>query len=211
MIERAYHRHFFDLSPRRHAQVRAALGRSAGPRAPLGDEAWDRPIGSVGDGSFQQRRDNAQPRSSRGPGRGPRSPSTPRRRLWRMRCAIGTVSSRTPRASSTIRGLVQPDSVSRSPAPDPPRRARANALTVAAPYAALHPPLSEICPPCPCPTPTNQCDDRITPTIRWSGRRNLLRSPSCHGACGMITPHSPRASTRSAGALHHVAVKPSYD
>jgi len=45
---------------------RSALGqlRSADPdalaRLDLGDEALDRPIGSVGDGSFEQRRDNTQ-------------------------------------------------------------------------------------------------------------------------------------------------------
>jgi hypothetical protein len=103
---------------------------------------------------FSQRLgDNAQPRSSQGPGRAPRSPSTPRRG-WRMRCVTGAPCLRARQGLLPRRaGWSSLTASARSPAPDPPRRGRANALTLAAPYAALHPSLSEICPPCPCPHP----------------------------------------------------------
>src|SRR5208282_5854554 len=48
--------------------------------------------------------------------------------------------------------------------------------TLVGPYAAHHPPLSEICPPCPCPAAANQRDDRIPPAIRWPSWRNPLRA-----------------------------------
>src|SRR5208337_5449685 len=70
-------------------------------------------------------------------------------------------------------GWSSPKASATSPAPDPPRHDRANAPTLAAPHAAPHPPLLEICPPCP--ASANQRKDGITPAIRWLHPWNLLR------------------------------------
>jgi rhamnose transport system permease protein len=69
-------------------------------------------------------------------------------------------------------GWSSPKASATSPAPDPPRHDRANAPTLAAPHAAPHPPLLEICPPCP--ASANQRKDGITPAIRWLHPWNLL-------------------------------------
>src|SRR5271166_711246 len=86
-----------------------------------------------------------------------------------------TVSSRTPKASAT-RGLVQPDSVSniaraRSASPRSRERANASSPLRCSPSAVIRD-LPAM------PHPANQYEDRITPAIRWSSRRNLLRSRS---------------------------------
>src|ERR1700691_6101182 len=68
-----------------------------------------------------------------------------------MRSATGEPCARARRRLPRPAGWSSPPASAISPALDPPRRGRANALTPAVPYAALHPPLSEICPPCPTP------------------------------------------------------------
>src|SRR5208282_4682748 len=89
------------------------------------------------------------------------SPSTPLCHHWRMRCATGEPCPRARRRLPRPAGWSSPTASAISPAPDPPRRGRANALTPAVPYAALHPPLSEICPPCPTPRISTKTESHL--------------------------------------------------
>src|SRR5271167_3294024 len=78
-----------------------------------------------------------------------------------MRCATGEPCPRARRRLPRPAGWSSPTASAISPAPDPPRRGRANALTPAVPYAALHPPLSEICPPCPTPRISTKTESHL--------------------------------------------------
>ncbi len=125
-------------------------------------------IGSVGDGSFQQRRDDAQRGFGLHRGRARRHA-----RLQRLDTAVGEcanatgapVSSRTPKASAT-RGLVHPDSVSkiaRARSASPRSREWANVSS------ALHCSSPAVTRDLPAiPRLRESTRDRIPPAIRWS-------------------------------------------
>jgi hypothetical protein len=120
-------------------------------RLDLSPEARHRPVGPVGNGGVEQRRDDRAPlpRSLPVAGQARRSPSKPRHRprLKSLR-QRRPVSSRTPKASA-IRGLVHPDSVSNSVRARSVSPRSRDWVTSAAPRALPDLPSPEICPPCP--------------------------------------------------------------
>ena len=141
-------------------------------RFDLGAQAGDRPVRPVGHRLLQQGRDDAQRRLAlhrrQGPAR--RSPSAPRRRRARNRCATAEPclrARRTPRRSADWSN--RPASAARR-APDPPRRDRATRQEPSRPRAVRRSPQLETCRPCrPRPNQSTAANCKTSPLVNQTG------------------------------------------